>query len=100
MSGAQEVSQLLLRERAEELDLVLRETVEDGLHIGVDGAGETKAFGWMTKLGEGLKEVGNSLAEGDRAGEEDFEAIGRRLSGASELFESNAVGDDVHLVGG
>ena len=100
VTGAHEVSQFLLREGAEELDVLLWEAVENSLHVGVDGAGEAQAFCGMTELGEGLEEVGNSLAEGDRAGEEYLEAIPGRLSGAGELFEPNAVGDDVHLAGG
>ena len=100
VAGAHEVGQLILRESAQKLDILLWEAAEDGLHVGVDGSGDSQTLCGMAKLGEGLEEVGNSFTECDRAGEEDFESIYGWFAGAGEFFESNSVGDDVHLVGG
>ena len=53
----------------------------------------------MLQAGEGLEEIGDAFAEADLAGEEDFKGVTRRIFGAGEVIEADAVGDDVNFFG-
>jgi len=54
----------------------------------------------MAQAGKGLQQVGDSFAQADLTGEEDFEGIGRGWFSRGELVKADAVGDDVELFGG
>ena len=99
MAGAHSFCELSLGEDAGEVDLVGRESGEEGAYIVLNPTDDGELFVGVLKASEGLKEVGDAFAKGDLPGKEDFEGAARRFSGAGELIETDAIGDDVNLFG-
>ncbi len=73
---------------------------EKDADVVLDGTGDGEAFVWVLQAGECLEEIGDAFAKADLAGKEDFEGVLRRVFGAGELIEADAVGDDVDFFRG
>ncbi len=99
VTAAHEACEFPLGQRSEELDVLGGELVQQGSHLGLQGACNSQPFAWVAQGGEGLKQIGHAFAETDRAGEEDVELVSWWIGGGLELVQPNAVGDDVNLVG-
>ena len=100
MAGAHELRKLVAGDGSEELDLFAGQAREDGLNVGMHGADDAETLCRVTETSEGLKQIRDAFTEANESDEEDFEAVGRRLGGAGEVFEANTVGDNVDLVRG
>jgi hypothetical protein len=95
MAGAHFFCQLRLWKRAGEDDVLGGEGGEERADVVLNGSDYGEVFLWVLEACEGLKEVGDSFAEADLAGEENFEGVLWRVLGAGELVEADSVGDDV-----
>jgi hypothetical protein len=73
---------------------------EERAEVVLHTADQGEVFARMAQAGEGFEEVGDSFAQTDLAGEEDFEGIGGGWFGWGEAVEADAVGDDVEFFGG
>lgn len=100
VAGAHEAGKLGLRDGAEELHLAGGEAVEDGLHVRRRRADDAQTLGRVLEAFERLEEVRDTLAQADRPGEQDLEAIFGRVGDLLEVLKADPVGDGVDLLGG
>ncbi len=100
VAGAHFFCELCLRERAGEDDVIGGQGGEKGADVVLNGAGDGEVFVRVLEAGEGLEEIGDAFAQADLTGEEDLEGVLRRVFGAGEVIEADAVGNDVDLFRG
>ena len=67
MAAAHERGEFGLREGAEHLDVLHRETRKDGADVLLNRTDDTEALARMTQTSKGFEQVGNSLAQADGA---------------------------------
>jgi hypothetical protein len=99
VAGAHLFCDLGLRENSDEDDVVGGQRCEKAAHVILNAADDGETLLRMLQTGEGLEQIGNSFADADLAGEEDFKGVSWRVFGSGEVIKSDAVGYYVNFFG-